>query len=226
MAGTGGSSGRTLQALDARSCGAASPQPCAGLAKIHGSVGSDVLTLFHDFTSAASAVAVARLQRLADEGLEVAFEGFDALGVDVALPLTLDTLAELDAVAGVADVEGVGLRRPSLLRPTARAHLVGEVAEESGLAASWRERCYRAVWSEDVDITDPIVLVRLALGAGLDPAPVATALEDGARLAAIRRRLGAHRRNGVGGVPTILTARTLVPGLLDEDALRALADLG
>jgi hypothetical protein len=38
------------------------------------------LVLFHDYTSAASAVAVARVQRLADEGLAVAFQGFEAVG--------------------------------------------------------------------------------------------------------------------------------------------------
>lgn len=185
-----------------------------------------MLTLFHDFTSPASAVAVARLQRLSDEGLAVAFEGFDALGVDVALPLTLDVLAELDAVAAAARAENLQLRRPSLLPATARAHLVAEVAEEQGLAASWRGRCYRALWREDADLGDEGELVRLAADAGLAPAPVATVLTDTARLAATRRRLGSHRRNGVGGVPTILAARTLVPGLLDDGALRTLAELG
>jgi len=47
------------------------------------------LTLFHDYTSPGSAVAVLRLQRLADEGLAVAFEGFEAIGLDTTLPVTL-----------------------------------------------------------------------------------------------------------------------------------------
>jgi hypothetical protein len=48
---------------------------------------------------------------------------------------------------------------------------------------------------------------------------------DRARIAAVRRRSAARRADGVGGVPTILTQRTLVPGLLDEADLRALAGL-
>ena len=185
-----------------------------------------MLTLFHDYTSPASAVAVARLQRLAETGLAVAFEGFEALGVDMALPLTLDVLAELDAVHGAARSEGVRLERPRLLRPTARAHLVGEVADAQGSGAAWRARCYRAVWTDDADIAQPALLTSLAREIGLDDGVVLEALNDASRLAAVRRRQGAHRRNGVGGVPTILAARTLVPGLLEDEALRTLAVFG
>ncbi len=185
-----------------------------------------MLTLFHDFTSPASAVAVARVERLQHEGLAVDFEGFDALGVDLALPLTLDVLAELDAVAGAAASESLHLRRPRLLHPTARAHLLTDVAQAAGLDGAWRRRCYRAVWEDDLDLGERETLRALADEVGLNQVAVVEALDDGARLAAIRRRQGTHRRNGVGGVPTILAARTLVPGLLDEDALRTLAELG
>jgi 2-hydroxychromene-2-carboxylate isomerase len=183
------------------------------------------LTLFHDFTSPASAVAVARLQRLADDGLAVAFAGFEAIGVDVVLPVTIDVLAELDAVAAAADAEGVVLSRPRALPPTGLAHVVGELAEDAGLGASWRDTCYRAFWRESVDLADRAALVDLARDAGLDAPAVADALVDRGCLARVRRRMGAYRNEGVGGVPTILAHRTLVPGLLAEDDLRALAAL-
>jgi predicted DsbA family dithiol-disulfide isomerase len=184
-----------------------------------------VLTLFHDYTSPASAVAVARLQRLADEGLAVEIVGLEAIGVDVAVPVTLDVVALLDELAETARAEHVVLRRPALLPPTAAAHVVEEQAEAAGLAASWRQTCYRAFWRGGADLADPATLAELAEAAGLDPAEARSAAADRTRIAAVRRRCAALRAEGVGGVPTILAQRTLVPGLLPEPDLRALASL-
>jgi predicted DsbA family dithiol-disulfide isomerase len=181
--------------------------------------------LFHDYTSPGSAVAVPRAQRLADEGLAVTFEGFEAVGVDTPLPVPLDVLAALDDLAEAAAAEGLALRRPRALPPTGLAHVVGTLAEQAGCGASWRQTCYRAFWSEGSDIGDRTVLLELADRAGLGHELVAAALDDRLLLSAVRRRTTQHRRNGVGGVPTILASRTLVPGLLPEPELRALADL-
>lgn len=183
------------------------------------------LTLFHDYTSAGSAVAVLRAQRVADEGLAVAFEGFEALGLDATLPLTLDVAAAVDDLAEAAADEGLTLRRPPNVPPTALAHVVGAVAEEAGLGASWRETCYRAYWTDGAAIGDRTALLGLATVAGLDIASVRTALDDRLFVVAVRRRTATHRRNGVGGVPAILASRTLVPGLLPTDQLRDLAQL-
>lgn len=182
-----------------------------------------MLTLFHDYTSPASAVAVARLQRLADEGLAVEFVGFEAVGVDVALPPSLDVLAALEDLREQAAQEGVMLQRPQVLPPTARAHAVAKLAGQVELGASWRQRCYTAFWTQGADIDDPPTLVKLAHEAGLDAEQVADALATPGYVANVRREAGHHRRNGVGGVPTILTQRTLVPGLLSEADLRTLA---
>ncbi len=181
------------------------------------------ITLFHDYTSPASAVAVARLQRLADEGGAVEFVGFDVLSIDAALPPSLDVLAELEKLANDAAAEGVVLRRPKLLPPTARAHAVGTIAEAHDLGASWRHQCYTALWRDGQDIDDERTLTRLAEAAGLPAEEVAIALGDTTFVASVRRASGRHRRNGVGGVPTILFQRTLIPGLLDEAQLRELA---
>jgi predicted DsbA family dithiol-disulfide isomerase len=185
-----------------------------------------MLTLFHDYTSPASAVAVARLERLAREGLAVEFEGFEALGVDVALPVTVEVLDALEQLSGAAAAEGIVLRRPPALPPTGHAHVIGGVAEAHGRGPDWRRACYAAFWARGVDLADPGVLTGLAADAGLDAAAVREALADRGRLPALRRRMTGHRREGVGGVPTILAHRTLVPGLLPEDDLRTLAALG
>lgn len=184
-----------------------------------------MLTLFHDYTSPGSALAVARAQRLADEGLPVEFEGFESIGVDSALPVTVDVDAALADLAGAAAAEGMVLRRPPSLPPTAAAHLVGERAEAEGLGRSWRQVCYRAFWQDGADLADRDVLIGLAGTAGLDAGRVGRVLEQPGALATLRRRMGVRRRQGVGGVPTILAQRTLVPGLLADDDLRALAAL-
>lgn len=185
-----------------------------------------MLVLFHDYTSAASAVAVARVQRLADEGAPIEFAGIEAIGVDMALPVTIDVQAALLDLADAAAAEGLVLRAPRLLPPSGWAHVVEELAEAEGLGASWRATCYRAFWESGVDLSALDVLLELATGAGLTRAAVQAALSDRSRLAAVRRRSAGHRANGVGGVPTMLAQRTLVPGLLDESDLRALAALG
>lgn len=184
-----------------------------------------MLTLFHDYTSPASAVAVARLQRLADEGLAVEFSGFEAVGVDAILPVTVDVVAALAELSDAATAEGLTLRRPPAMPPTGWAHVLEALAVQRGLGASWRAVCYAAYWQRGVDLADHGVLEGLAVAAGLEVAEAAAALGDPGRLAAFRRSLAQHRRGGVGGVPTILAQRTLIPALLPDEQLRTLAQL-
>ncbi|MFA9445494.1 DsbA family protein [Egicoccus sp. AB-alg6-2] len=183
-----------------------------------------MLTLYFDFTSAASVVAVLRLQRLADEGLPVAFEGFDPLGLDTALPFTLDQYAEFERYADRAAELGMPLRRPALRPATVLAHVVGGVALDQGLGASWRQACLRAYWRDGLDLGEPAQLARLADDAGLDVAAVTAALEDRGARQRLRQRMVALRGRGIGGVPVLEVAggTMISPDLPDAD-LRALA---
>jgi predicted DsbA family dithiol-disulfide isomerase len=182
--------------------------------------------LYHDYTSPESAVAVMRMHRLMRDGIQAQIRGTEVLGVDVALPVTVDMLAALDAVTNEAAAEGITLRRPPALPPTGLAHVVEDVAREHGLGMDWREQCYRAFWSDGTDISNTAELRRLAEGTGLPPTDVDRALQDRVALLSVRRRSAGDRHNGIGGVPTILYDRTLVPGLLPEADLRTLATLG
>lgn len=184
-----------------------------------------MIELFHDYTAPASAVAVARLHRLMREGLTARIHGTEVLGLDTTMPVTLDLLTELDRVRAEADAEQVDLHRPRMAPPTGLAHVVEDVAGARGLATVWRDRCYRAYWSQGADIGDAATLRRLAADAGLPADAVRAALEDRVALLAVRRRAAGHRRDGIGGVPTIRYGRTLIPGLLPADDLRALAAL-
>lgn len=184
-----------------------------------------VLTLLHDYVSPASAVAVWRLQRLADAGMAIAFEGFVALEFGAARRVTRDVAVATERCAEQAAAMGLRLRLPARLPPTMQAHQVAALAEAGNLGASWREVCYRAVWERALDIDDRDVLARLAREAGLDPATVAAALEDPGAPRALRQRMGRRRSQGAGGVPLLDAGGTLVPADLPDADVRALAAL-
>ena len=182
-----------------------------------------MLILHHDITSPRSALAVLRVQRLADSGLAVAFRGLDALGVAVALPVTLDQLAELEQVAGRAAGFGLEMRRPTLRPPTLDAHLVGEQAERAGLGAAWRLACLRAYWTDGADVADHSVLRGIAALVGLDADRVAAVLADTTARNELRATMLARRAVGIGGVPVLEVDGTLLPADVDDATLEELA---
>lgn len=184
-----------------------------------------MLELFHDITSAASYVAVVRMQALADEGIVVHFHGADVRGLDATLPVSLDTLAELEHVRHEAQELGLVLVRPRLSPPTAGAHVVAAHAEQHDLGAAWRIACYRGFWEQGLDIGDPEVLASLGAACGLEPDDVGRWATDRVALAEHRRRVHGLRSDGIGGVPMVRASGTLVPATLPDEDLRHLANL-
>jgi len=182
-----------------------------------------VLILHHDITSPRSAMALLRVQRLADAGLPVAFRGLDVLGVAVALPVTLDQLADLEQVVGRAEGLGLVMRRPTVRPPTLDAHLVGEHAERAGLGAGWRLACLRAYWTDGADVSDHTVLRGIAATIGLDGAGVAAVLADEPARNELRAAMLARRAVGIGGVPVLEVDGTLLPADVDDATLEELA---
>ncbi|MFT5222977.1 MAG: 2-hydroxychromene-2-carboxylate isomerase, partial [Glaciecola sp.] len=128
-----------------------------------------MLELFHDITSAASYVAVTRVQALADDGVEVRFHGVDMRGLAATLPVSLDTLAELEHVRHAAQELGIVLCRPRVSPPTAAAHILGDLAESLDLGAAWRTACYQAFWERGLDLGDVEILAEIGEACGLDP---------------------------------------------------------
>lgn len=182
-----------------------------------------MLILHHDPTSPAAAVATLRLQRIADAGGRVAFQGFDVLGLEAAIPVTLDQLAELDRVGPALREFGIALRRPTRRPPTLPAHLVGELADDHELGAVWRLAVLRAYWEEDADLADRATLVELAAAAGLPVGVVGDRLADRAAHVQLRRQMLATRQRGIGGVPVLEYHGAFVSADLDDDDLRQLA---
>jgi len=182
-----------------------------------------VLTLHHDVTAPRSALAVLRLQRIADLGHPVAFRGIDVLGVAVALPVTLDQLVDLEQVSATAAELGLVMRRPTLRPPTLDVHLVGEHAERAGLGAAWRLACLAAYWTDGADLSVHDVLVALAGRVGLDPAAVRDVLGDVPARNELRASMLALRALGIGGVPVLEVDGTLLSADVDDATLLALA---
>jgi 2-hydroxychromene-2-carboxylate isomerase len=185
-----------------------------------------LLVLHFDYVSAPAAVAVLRLQRFVDEGATIHFAGIDVLGLDTAIPVTLDQLEGIERARRPAAELGVDLRRPASRPPTLSAHLVGELADDAGVGASWRERCLRAYWELGSDLGDEDVLLELAEAAGVPSAAVAARLVDRRRRLQLRQRMLTARGRGIGGVPVLEVAGgTFVPADLPDAALRELAML-
>lgn len=184
-----------------------------------------MLELFHDLTSAASYVAVVRMQALADESVPVAFHGVDIRGLDGRLPVSLDTLAELEHVRREADELGLVLARPRVSPSTAAAHVVGALAAQRDLGAAWRLACYRGYWERGLDLGEVDVLAALASSCGLDPDEVSRAAADRTAIASHRRQVASLRGDGIGGVPVVRASGTLVPATLPDEDLRHLATL-
>lgn len=184
-----------------------------------------MLTLYHDIPSAASLVAMLRLQSLADEGLPVAFRGFDVLGLDTSLPATLDDLQDWQDHREAAAEWGWQLPRPRRHPATLRAHLVGELAAERGLDAAWRLSVHRAHWLDDADVSADSVLTVLAVRIGLAIDEVEGLLHDPQHRHRLRQRMLLHRGEGVGGVPVLEANGTFLSPFVPEDDLRTLAEL-
>ncbi len=184
-----------------------------------------MLVLHYDVTSPSSAVALLRLQPLADAGGRVGFNGFDALGLEISVPPTLPLLEELRHESERAGELGLPMRRPTRQPPTLRFHLLGELAAAYELGAAWRMAGLRAYWSEDLDVDDRGVLIDLAVAIGLDRDTVEGRLDDRRELLELRNRMTAQRRRGLGGVPVLEADGTFVPADLSEADLRQLAHL-
>jgi 2-hydroxychromene-2-carboxylate isomerase len=190
-----------------------------------------VLILYFDYPSPRAVLALLELEaalvgeRAAGRDPDVVVVGIDPLGLDAALPVTLDQRAELERWSDRLAGAGLAARLPRLRPPTVRAHLVGGLAEGAGLGRDWRTACIEAHWRAGADLGDRGVLLELAGDVGLDVAAVAAAIDDPLAVIAERRRTAALGRRGVGGVPVLELDGTFIGVDLDPEGLRDLLRL-
>lgn len=176
--------------------------------------------LYFDYPSLPAAVAVLCAQRAVARRpaatLRLAFGGYDVLGLDVAVPVTLDQLEEIDAWGERARAVGLTVGRPSRRPATTLAHVVGDHADDVGLGEIWRTAAIEAYWRDDADLGDPDMLIDLARHVGLDAATVAAAVADTSRVRRVRRRMAAAHQRGIGGVPVLEIDGAIVDPHLDD----------
>ncbi|MEX0592366.1 MAG: DsbA family protein [Nitriliruptoraceae bacterium] len=172
--------------------------------------------LYFDYPSLPAVVAVlhAHGALVRNRGREIDFGGFDTLGLDVSVPVTLDQREEIDRWRDDAVSIGLEVCPPTIRPATTAAHVIGDLAEEIGSGMEWRQRAIRAYWSDGEDLGDPSVLVELARESGMLDEQVHVALSDTTRHQLVRRRMVAARQRGVGGVPVIDADGALMPANL------------
>lgn len=190
-----------------------------------------VLTLYFDYPSPRAVLALLELESVVDEARSagaspaVTFVGIDPLGLDAALPVTLDQLAELERLRSRFLAVGLDPATPARRPPTVRAHLVGSLAEAEGRGGAWRAACIAALWRDGADLSEPEVLLGLAARVGADPEAARRLLDDPAAVLAARRSTAALGRRGIGGVPVLELDGTFVAADLDRERLRELLRL-
>ena len=130
-----------------------------------------------------------------------------------------------------AAAQGVGLelgleriaRQPNTLRAhalIADAAAAGTGAENGDAQQALVESLFRGYFVDGVDLTDPEILVGLAVAAGMPEARARAALHDTALLERIAQADVEARRLGVSGVPFfVIDGRVAVSGAQGADAL-------
>lgn len=182
-----------------------------------------MLILHHDHPSAAALHAILLLEDLV--GDRVRHHGIDVLGLDAALPATLDDVEAWSRHREQLGDLGWEVPRPRRHPPTLAVHAVERLCADDATARAWRHATYRAHWLEDRDVGDHAVLVDVAVAVGLDGDRVAARITDRAALAGVRREMMAVRGDGVGGVPVLDVDGTKVSPFMAPEDLRALAGL-
>ena len=106
----------------------------------------------------------------------------------------------------------------ALTANTFDAHRLLRFASESGAEHALERRLYRAYFTDGIDVSDRVVLARLAGETGLDEAAMLERLESDDGVDAMRQALSSAFDVGVTAVPTFVFAREFfVPGAVDTE---------
>jgi predicted DsbA family dithiol-disulfide isomerase len=177
------------------------------------------VTLFADFTSAASYVAEAALWRLVDEGLVAAeFRALEIFPAPARLPLEPP---EVDEVGPL----GVELRRPALAARTRTAHELARFGAAKGMERELRAAIYAAYFRDGRDIGRIDVLVEIATALGLDTTESKVVLDIDSYTASVAADAADALRVAISAVPVMVVGAgddaRIVAGPQPLDLLRA-----
>jgi predicted DsbA family dithiol-disulfide isomerase len=105
---------------------------------------------------------------------------------------------------------------------TMDAHRLIRWSHPAGKQSDVKERLFMAYWNAGLDVGDRAVLLKIAVGAGLDAAEVSRKLEDGSDIDAVNAEVSQAARMGINGVPCFILAQK--QGMMGAQPAEALAE--
>ena len=125
-----------------------------------------------------------------------------------------------ERVAALAEAEGITFVSPKRLRPSAKAHQAALAVEHADPAAAKRyhDRLYAAYWEDELDVTDPEVLITLAADVAIDPDVLRRVVTNDELLPALRASMARANEWGISATPSwLFDGRLVIPGAQDDD---------
>jgi predicted DsbA family dithiol-disulfide isomerase len=104
------------------------------------------------------------------------------------------------------------IRFPEKRQYSFRAFEALELAYDCGLDFEFKTALYDLMWTEGADIADVATLVAASERAGIDPAEMQQALEDGSYVERALDAVNGARRIGITSTPTLFLGRTRING--------------
>ena len=104
------------------------------------------------------------------------------------------------------------IRFPEKRQYSFRAFEALEFAYDCGVDSAFKTELYELMWTEGADIAEIDTLVAAGERAGIDPAEMKAALEDGSYVQRALDAVNGARRIGITSTPTIFLGRTRING--------------
>ncbi|MDO8431360.1 MAG: DsbA family oxidoreductase [Candidatus Binatus sp.] len=131
--------------------------------------------------------------------------------------------AAWERISTMAESVGLAMKPPSVLTNSRLALAAAEFARDSGADhEAFEERVYRAYFTEDANIGDREVVLRLAAEAGLDAAQVADAIKSPKYELRLKNNALTANQRGVSGVPTFFIGDYPLVGAQSPDVMRSI----
>ena len=125
-----------------------------------------------------------------------------------------------ERVASLAQAEGINFVAPRLLRNSARAHQAALAVEHAApeAAALYHDRLYGAYWEEELDVSDPEVLVDLACDIAIDPDVLRRIVVNDELRPVLQASMAKANEWGIYATPSwLFDGRLVVPGAQDDE---------
>ncbi|WP_419841257.1 DsbA family oxidoreductase [Candidatus Poriferisodalis sp.] len=132
----------------------------------------------------------------------------------------IEVRSGFDRVASLAEAEGIAFVAPQRLRNSAKAHQAALAVEHADpdAAERYHDRLYGAYWEEELDVSDPEVLVGLASDVAIDPDVLRRAVVHDELLPALRASMARAHEWGISATPSwLFDGRLVVPGAQDAE---------